>query len=174
VPTTETKVPASPDWLHEIKYDGCRLRVERNGDRVRLITRGGYDWTKRFPWIVEAALKKPPEAFRHRWRGSHPRCRWLFRFQRSAFRQAQRRGPALRLRCAGAGWRRSTQAPALDAQDQILRGFLPCDQLASSSVILNKAKLAPTCSAKSASLGLRDWLRNVAIDPTAPAGQNAG
>jgi ATP-dependent DNA ligase len=33
---------SSPDWLHEIKYDGYRLRVERNGDRVRLIMRGGY------------------------------------------------------------------------------------------------------------------------------------
>ena len=37
--------------------DDYRLRVERDGDRVRLITRGGYDWTKRYPWIVEAALK---------------------------------------------------------------------------------------------------------------------
>ena len=27
---------------------GFGARVERNGDRVRLITRGGYDWTKRF------------------------------------------------------------------------------------------------------------------------------
>ena len=24
---------------------------------MRLITRGGYDWTKRYPWIVEAARK---------------------------------------------------------------------------------------------------------------------
>ena len=56
-------VPAGPDWLHEIKYDGYRLRVERNGDRVRLITRGGYDWTKRFPWIVEAALKNRQRQF---------------------------------------------------------------------------------------------------------------
>jgi hypothetical protein len=39
--------------VHEIKYDGYRLRVERNGDRVRLITRGGYNWSKRYPWIVE-------------------------------------------------------------------------------------------------------------------------
>ena len=29
----------------------------RDADRVRLITRGGYDWIKRFPWIVETALK---------------------------------------------------------------------------------------------------------------------
>jgi bifunctional non-homologous end joining protein LigD len=37
--------------------------VERDGDRVRLITRGGYDWTKRFPWIVEAALKNRQKRF---------------------------------------------------------------------------------------------------------------
>ena len=24
-----------PDWLHEVKYDGYRLRLERDGDRVR-------------------------------------------------------------------------------------------------------------------------------------------
>jgi bifunctional non-homologous end joining protein LigD len=32
-------------------------------DRVRLIKRGGYDWTKRYPWIVEAALKNRYEQF---------------------------------------------------------------------------------------------------------------
>jgi ATP-dependent DNA ligase len=55
LPTTGTMVPASPEWLHEIKFDGYRLRVERNGDRVRLITRGGYDWTERYPWINRPA-----------------------------------------------------------------------------------------------------------------------
>jgi bifunctional non-homologous end joining protein LigD len=63
LPTTGAKVPDRPDWIHEIKYDGYRLRVERQGDRVRLITRGGYDWTKRFPWIVEAALKNRQKHF---------------------------------------------------------------------------------------------------------------
>jgi ATP-dependent DNA ligase len=54
-------VPCGPDWLHEIKYDGYRLRLERDGDRVRLITKGGYNWTDRYPWIVEAARKvRPP------------------------------------------------------------------------------------------------------------------
>lgn len=55
--------PAGPDWLHEIKYDGYRLRLERDGDRVRLITRGGYNWTDRYPWIVEAALKNRHRQF---------------------------------------------------------------------------------------------------------------
>jgi bifunctional non-homologous end joining protein LigD len=63
IPTVGTKVPATPDWLHEIKFDGYRLRLECNGDRVRLITKGGYDWSKRFPWIVEAALKNRQKQF---------------------------------------------------------------------------------------------------------------
>ena len=63
LPKLGTKVPSAPDWLHEVKYDGYRLRVERNGDRVRLITRNGYDWTNRYPWIVKAALKNRQKQF---------------------------------------------------------------------------------------------------------------
>jgi len=63
LPTGAKAVPSGPDWYHEIKYDGFRLRVERNGDRVRLITKGGYNWTDRYPWIVEAALKNRHKQF---------------------------------------------------------------------------------------------------------------
>jgi ATP-dependent DNA ligase len=63
LPTRSTTVPNGPDWLHEIKYDGYRLRLERDGDRVRLITRGGYNWTDRYPWIVESALKNRHQQF---------------------------------------------------------------------------------------------------------------
>jgi bifunctional non-homologous end joining protein LigD len=63
IPTRGTKVPSAPDWLREIKYDGYRLRVERDGDRVRLITRNGYDWTSRYPWIAESALKNRIKQF---------------------------------------------------------------------------------------------------------------
>ena len=63
LPMVGAKVPAGPEWLHEIKYDGYRLRIERNGDRVRLITRNGHDWTKRYPWIVVAALKNRQKQF---------------------------------------------------------------------------------------------------------------
>ena len=31
IPTRATKVPAGPDWLHEIKHDGYRLIVQREG-----------------------------------------------------------------------------------------------------------------------------------------------
>ncbi len=49
-------MPAGAEWFHEVKYDGYRLRIERDGKSVRLVTRGGAD-TARYPWIAEAALK---------------------------------------------------------------------------------------------------------------------
>jgi bifunctional non-homologous end joining protein LigD len=63
IPTRGTKVPDRPDWLHEIKHDGYRLIVQREGKRVRLFTRNGYDWSHRFPIIVEAALRHPSSSF---------------------------------------------------------------------------------------------------------------
>ena len=33
IPTRGTKVPAGPDWLHEIKHDGYRMIVQRDGKR---------------------------------------------------------------------------------------------------------------------------------------------
>jgi ATP-dependent DNA ligase len=39
------------------------LIVHRDADRVRLITRGGHDWSRRYPWIVEAALKNRHKQF---------------------------------------------------------------------------------------------------------------
>ena len=63
IPTRSTKVPSHPDWLHEIKYDGYRLIVVRDGDRVKLLTRNGYDWSNRYPWIVESALRNRQRQF---------------------------------------------------------------------------------------------------------------
>lgn len=63
LPTKGIAVPDGPDWIHEVKYDGYRLRLERDGHRVRLITRGGYNWASRYPWIVEAARKVRQKQF---------------------------------------------------------------------------------------------------------------
>ena len=63
IPTRGTKVPAGPDWLHEIKYDGYRLIVQREGKRVRLFTRNGHDWSGRYPLITEAALRNKLSSF---------------------------------------------------------------------------------------------------------------
>ncbi|MET4364279.1 ATP-dependent DNA ligase [Bradyrhizobium sp. LB8.2] len=63
LPTAAKAVPVGPDWIHKIKYDGYRLRVERQGKTVRLITKNGHNWTDRFPWIVDAALKNREQQF---------------------------------------------------------------------------------------------------------------
>jgi ATP-dependent DNA ligase len=63
IPTRATKVPTGPDWLHEIKHDGYRMIVQREGSRVRLFTRRGFDWSDRYPLIVEAARKLRSRSF---------------------------------------------------------------------------------------------------------------
>ena len=55
-------VPAGNDWMHEIKFDGYRALAAVDGDRVRLFTRTGLDWTDRFAPIADAlaGLGLPP------------------------------------------------------------------------------------------------------------------
>jgi bifunctional non-homologous end joining protein LigD len=57
VPTRAAKPPAGPGWVHEIKHDGYRLQMRREGDVVRLFTRNGYDWSARYPAIVRTAMQ---------------------------------------------------------------------------------------------------------------------
>src|SRR6478736_8697931 len=63
IPIKAAKVPDRPDWLHEIKHDGYRLIVQREGKRVRLWTRNGHDGSDRFPLISEAALRNRNSSF---------------------------------------------------------------------------------------------------------------
>ncbi|QPF81694.1 DNA ligase [Bradyrhizobium genosp. L] len=63
LPVLAKAVPTGDDWLHEVKYDGYRGRLERDGATVRLSSKSGLDWTWRFPWIVETALELKPQRF---------------------------------------------------------------------------------------------------------------
>ncbi len=63
IPTRGTKVPSRDDWFHEVKHDGYRLMIQRDGKRVRLWTRNGHDWSDRYPLIVEAALRHRATSF---------------------------------------------------------------------------------------------------------------
>ncbi|MFD1105334.1 DNA ligase D [Sphingobium olei] len=55
-------VPAGNEWLHEIKFDGYRALIAAAGDKVRVSTRNGLDWTDKFGPLVRAiaALDLPP------------------------------------------------------------------------------------------------------------------
>jgi hypothetical protein len=123
IPTVGKAVPAGAGWFHEVKYDGYRLRVERDGDRVRLITRAGHDWTKRFPWITEAALRNRRKQFVIDGEAVILGVDGVADFQRAAFRPAERRGAVLCLRRAGGRRRGCSRPSAIDAEDQ--SGSLP-------------------------------------------------
>ena len=46
--------PTAGDWYSEIKFDGYRLLIAKQGDQVRLLTRKGLDWTHRAKPLADA------------------------------------------------------------------------------------------------------------------------
>src|SRR5258706_6925080 len=62
-PIKASKPPSGADWVHEIKHDGYRLIVRRDGPTVRLYTRNAYDWTERLPAIAAAAERIKAKSF---------------------------------------------------------------------------------------------------------------
>jgi len=111
----ELSVPAGRDWLHESKYDGYRIRVERNGDRVWLLTRGGYDWTKRFPWIVESAPKNRTKQFVIDGEAVILGLDGISDF--NALHSGKHKSAAQCFRSTRDGWRRFARPSALNAKD---------------------------------------------------------
>jgi ATP-dependent DNA ligase len=63
LPSKAVRPPSGPLWVHEIKHDGYRLMVRRDGLRVRCFTRNGHDCADRFPAIVDAALRIKAQSF---------------------------------------------------------------------------------------------------------------
>ena len=59
LPSPAKAPPSGPDWIHEIKHDGFRIMARRDSAGVRLITRNGNDFTKRFPLAAAAVAALP-------------------------------------------------------------------------------------------------------------------
>ncbi len=57
--TLAETAPDSDSWIHEIKFDGYRIQARLDRGKVKLLTRRGLDWTKKFPPIAEAIGKLP-------------------------------------------------------------------------------------------------------------------
>jgi bifunctional non-homologous end joining protein LigD len=62
-PVKASKPPSGADWVHEIKHDGYRLIVRRDGPLVRLYSRNAIDWTARLPAIAETARRIKAKSF---------------------------------------------------------------------------------------------------------------
>jgi bifunctional non-homologous end joining protein LigD len=59
---TMAEVPPSEiGWLHELKLDGYRMQVRKDGEYVQVFTRTGLDWTKRVPFIAKGIARLPVE-----------------------------------------------------------------------------------------------------------------
>jgi bifunctional non-homologous end joining protein LigD len=66
VPAQPVKAPTPPvgtDWVHEIKHDGYRMIVHRDGPTVRLYSRNAFDWTVRLAAIAAVAERIKAKSF---------------------------------------------------------------------------------------------------------------
>jgi ATP-dependent DNA ligase len=56
-PIVAKQPPSGPGWAHELKHDGYRLQIHVRDGRVRLYTINGYDWSGRYPLILEEGMR---------------------------------------------------------------------------------------------------------------------
>ena len=50
-------LPQGAEWEYELKLDGYRLQAIKDGDKVRLYSRRGNDFTRKFAKIATAVSK---------------------------------------------------------------------------------------------------------------------
>jgi bifunctional non-homologous end joining protein LigD len=58
-PVTRASLPKGPEWLHEIKFDGYRVQLHKDSKRIKIYSRRGADFTKRYPPVAEALAELP-------------------------------------------------------------------------------------------------------------------
>src|SRR5829696_7497419 len=58
-PVLSLKVPVGDGWIHELKHDGFRILVHKDGERVWLWSRNGRDRSGDFVAITEAVRALP-------------------------------------------------------------------------------------------------------------------
>ena len=61
-PALADRPPSGPGWLHEIKFDGCRVIARKDGEQVRLWARTTSDYSKAFTRIRDAVAALPVDS----------------------------------------------------------------------------------------------------------------
>ena len=84
LPTLGHAVPSGPQWAYEIKHDGFRFICRRDGDRVRVFSRRGNDYTDRVPRIATGAGVAPGQVSDARRRGRGLRPGWRVELRAAA------------------------------------------------------------------------------------------
>ena len=60
-PTLVAHPPTGADWLHEVKHDGFGILARKQGERVKIWSRRGADFTDRFSRIAESVRGLPAD-----------------------------------------------------------------------------------------------------------------
>jgi bifunctional non-homologous end joining protein LigD len=59
IPAGRKSVPPGEAWLHELKLDGYRFQIAKEGRQVRLYSGCGTEWTRRLPGFTASFLALP-------------------------------------------------------------------------------------------------------------------
>jgi len=68
--TLVKELPEGPQWEYELKLDGYRLQAIKDGDKIRLYSRRGSDFTGRFARIAANVIEDQGVIFHFGRRGS--------------------------------------------------------------------------------------------------------
>lgn len=58
-PVLRDRPPKGDGWLHEVKFDGYRVQLHKDGNDVAIYSRNGVDFTSRFSAIAHALKHLP-------------------------------------------------------------------------------------------------------------------
>ena len=61
-PVLRDRPPKGDGWLHEVKFDGYRVQLHKDGKDVVIYSRNGVDFTSRFPAIAYALASLPTKS----------------------------------------------------------------------------------------------------------------
>lgn len=62
-------------WRHELKHDGWRLQILKDGSDITLLSKNGHDLTRRFRTVADAARTLKARHLEHQAiNRQHSRC----------------------------------------------------------------------------------------------------
>ena len=61
-PILSSQPPSGLEWLHEVKWDGWRCQIIKDGEKVSILSRHRTGWTSRLPKIVDAVQALPAKS----------------------------------------------------------------------------------------------------------------
>ena len=73
LPTLRKEPPTDLGWTHEVKFDGFRVQVHREGQHVAIYGRNGKDMTRRYQTVLSTEPTRQMVSSRRR--RCRPTCR---------------------------------------------------------------------------------------------------